>query len=377
MKKVFFTKINKQEWLLILFWVLLQSFIFFSNGIKVDGEALRFIRESKNLISNENFSTPIYFMYFIEIFLLYIKAKLSIGFGFIAIIQLSLNLFAFISFYRFIKEFYRSGNLAFIASLLFLICIPYQLYNSFIYTESIFFSLSILYSCFLLKIENFSLSNIIKIGFWLVLLCLTRPTGIFFFAATIAYWFFKNTAQINIFLRGLILILFSGIGLFILNKMMGSGTGVNILLPFKEEHIICDLPTSLQHTTNNQTEGNSIYFLIKYIFENPSQFFKLAFLRTVAFFGLTRNYFSLSHNIFISFYFYPLYAIIIFGLIKFRRTLNISFAYFFSLIFMFWLAVIFSCDEWHNRFFLTLTPFIIILAILPISKFKFENIAVD
>jgi hypothetical protein len=34
-----------------------------------------------------------------------------------------------------------------------------------------------------------------------------------------------------------------------------------------------------------------------------------------------------------------------------------------SLIFIFWISVVFSCDEWSSRFFLTLTPFLIAVAL--------------
>jgi hypothetical protein len=40
---------------------------------------------------------------------------------------------------------------------------------------------------------------------------------------------------------------------------------------------------------------------------------------------------------------------------------------------IFWLAVIFSCDEWHNRFFLTLTPFFILAAMEALNQKRTET----
>jgi hypothetical protein len=102
--------------------------------------------------------------------------------------------------------------------------------------------------------------------------------------------------------------------------------------------------------------------LLNYVTENPQTFFKLAWLKTKAFFGLTRSYYSTGHNVFVAGYFYSLYVLILIGITRFRRKLPGSYLYLFSLAGIFWLAVIFSCDEWHNRFFLTLTPFFILAA---------------
>ena len=367
MHKVTNQLVQKKTTFLIALWVIVQFSILYSHGINSNGEAFRFIREARHLINHQPFSTPIYFMYLIEILLIFIKIKFSFSYGFIVAIQLLLNLVALLSLKRFVYSLYGSEKLSLIAASILTICIPYQFFNSYVYTESIFFSLSIIFSCFLLNIKEFNTKNLINVSLWLLLLCLTRPTGIFFISATFMVYFLKATGGMSLLKR---MILFSAITIFfifLLNNMMGSGKGVNVISPFREEHIICDVPTVITAGTQ-QPDDNSILGLLTYILKHPRQFIKMSLLKTIAFFGLNRTYFSLIHNLFTDIYFYSLYLLIILGIVQWKTNKSIHFVYYFSLVFIFWMLVVFSCDEWNNRFFLTLTPFLILMALPAISK---------
>jgi FtsH-binding integral membrane protein len=37
--------------------------------------------------------------------------------------------------------------------------------------------------------------------------------------------------------------------------------------------------------------------------------------------------------------------------------------FFYTVIIIYWLSVVFTCDDWGNRFFITLTPFFIIMGL--------------
>jgi hypothetical protein len=360
--------IKRNEIILIIIWALVQLFLLKTNGINTNGEATRFIREAYLLRNTGHFSTPIYFMYLTEISLITLKSYLNTGYSFIVILQLIINLFALVTFYYFINERYQSSKIALAAAVLMILCIPYQLYNVFIYTESIFFSLSIIFTCYLLRIKKFDLTNYAIIILMLVLLCLTRPSGMFFVGATIVYWFLFSTKSINFYLKLSVLMILVIINLFILNGMMGSGAGVDVLLPFKEEHIICDVATKLNNNPQDNISDNSILGLMNFIATHPSTFFKMGIKKTIAFFGLQRSYYSRGHNLFIASYFYCFYCLIIYGLIRFKKNIEAAHIYYLSLIGIFWLAVVFSCDEWHNRFFLTLTPMLILMCAWTLSK---------
>ena len=180
----------KNNLLLLIIWGLVQCSILYTHGINSAGESLRFIQEAKHLMNHQTFSTPVYYMYLIEILLVFIKIKFSFSYHFIIVIQLALNLTALFAFKEFVARLYKSPFISLIATLLLSLCVPYQFFNSYIYTESIFFSLSIIYSCYLLSIQQFTLSKVSKIIACLIILCITRPSGIFFAGATFIWFFY-------------------------------------------------------------------------------------------------------------------------------------------------------------------------------------------
>ncbi len=367
-------KISKQkEYIcLFIFWLIVQSILLVTNGINIGGEAERIIREANNLHTVGSFSSNSFYMYLTEISLVYIiHTKLGLSYSFIICIQLLLNFTAVVSFYKFMCGFYDSKKLAYVGVALLLCCTPYQSYNSFLYTESIFFSLVIIYSCRLLKEKTFKIKNIILLIILLLLLMFTRPTAIFVLGATCVYLYFFFSKDVQIFWRIIIFLGLSTGSLLLLNFLIIESSskvrgdfGIDILEPFRYEHIICGVPT-----INNEADlkivknSNSLNGLLYYIFNNFQQFSRLALLKTKAFFGLQRNYYSTSHNIFIAVYFYPLYAFCLLAIFKFKKNTPIAFVYFIALILFFWFSVICSCDEWHSRFFLTLTPFFILGAL--------------
>ena len=355
--------------LLIIFWLLVQAFLLITQGINTGGESINKIQEAENLISGKGLSAKSDYLYLTEIFLIFLKLKTHAGYGAVIAIQLILNLSALIYFYKFLNSFYSSKILSFTGCLILLACFPYQIYNTFLYTESIFFSLSLIYSCYLLQLKKLSLPNIFIIFLFLFLLCITRPSGIFFMAATIVYLFFFISKTINPVVKAAVFITVSCFALFILNYLMASGGGIDILLPFKDERVICGIPT-LSYNADIKTvqNGNSLYGLIYYVTHNFSQFSRLALLKSKAFFGLVRPYYSYGHNVFLVIYFYTLYALIILNIIKINKKLPLAFIYFIALTVIYWLSVVFSCDEWHNRFFITLTPFFIIPALYLFNK---------
>jgi hypothetical protein len=349
-------------------WIIVQALLLVVYGIKTNGEALRIIRESENLSTHGSFSTPLYFMYLVEILLVSLKTGIGTGFGFIILIHLIVNLIALHLFYKFLTAFYKSEKIAFLACSALILCLPYQLYNTFIYTESLFFSLGIVYSCLLLGTRKLKQGRFAVLSILLLVLCFTRPAGLFFFAATMIYAFVRAAGYFSLSKRMLYLFLCMLPAVFILNFMMGSGDGIDVLIPFREEHVICEVPSNITNQPENNATGNSITGLVAYLTDHPGQFVKLSILRSEAFFGLYRSFYSDVHNTFLMGFFYSLYLMIILAVIKWRKQVPVELIYIFSLVAVFWLSVIFSCDEWHNRFFLTLTPFLIMAAFLFMSR---------
>jgi hypothetical protein len=159
---------------------------------------------------------------------------------------------------------------------------------------------------------------------------------------------------------------------------LGSGGELDFMLPFRDESIICGVPTrSYQADIQTSSDPNSIFGLIYYVTHNFDQFTRLAGLRSKAFLGLTRSYYSSGHNIYLILYFYPLYFLAVFSIRRWFKTNVYLLLYCFSLIFVTWSTVILTCDDWHNRFFLSIVPYIYILAIPAIKNIinKISNTA--
>ena len=356
-------------YILFVCWFSVQAYLFYVNGINISGESINRIVEAKRLMNGNGLRGYSSYMYFSETFLIFISLKLKLGYAFAVVIQLLINLYALNCFYKYLYFLYGNLILALAGGCLLLLCVYYQLFNTYLYTESLFFSFSIIYSFFLLRIKELTIKNIVIIFLFLVLLCITRPSGIFFLAATLVYLFFFISNKINIYLKIASFILFFVASLFFLNLLMGAGSGIDIILPFKNEMVICEVPT-LSYNVNIDTvkNGNSLYGLFYYITHNTEQFYRLALLKSEAFFGLVRPYYSKPHNFFLITYFYSLYLLILATLLKFNKKLPVAFIYLLAIIVVYWFSVVFSCDEWHNRFFLTLTPFLITAALYFFKK---------
>lgn len=341
-------------------WLFVQGGILCFNPIYTDGEALRIIREAGHFNDGVPFSSPVYYTYLTEILLTSISLKAG-HFWLNYIVHLLLNLLALHCFYHLSLQWLASRFLAFTGSILLLICIPYQLYNTFIYTESIFYSLIIVYAFLLFR-------NGKRTGGWLavtilvlLIICITRPSGIFVVAATIVYGFYKLHGIPPILRWAVLIVPLAGVGFWV-NTGMQTGGGINVMEPFLREHIICDAPTlSTPATLKLSDQPQSLYGLLYYIVHNFPHFIQLASQKTIAFFGLFRPWYSTMHNIALGLFFYPLYLCI--GVALWRKKMNDFILFALTLMIIHWVFVMMSCDEWHNRFFLTLTPFLIIIAL--------------
>ena len=351
---------------LFISWLILQAAIWYSNGINTGGESIRFIREAGLLENGDSFTSPAFYLYLGQILLLAMVHTLGTGYTLIVILQLLLNALALNNLYNFILMRHKSRKVAFLAGMLLVACIPYQLYNTFLYTESIFFSLVLIYTIQLLSVKKWKGDKILMIIAWLAVLCMVRPTGLFVALVTLVFVALQ-IRKINLIAKLLLLIPGIILFLFAVHSILKTGGGINPLTPFIYEHIICDVPQSevgRKLFLNTGSEG--LNALSYYIAHNPGHFLQLAVKKTIAFFGLHRPWYSTVHNLLLMFYFFGLYAMMIIAL--FRRGLTSSFLFSVCLITIFWLFVVFSCDEWHNRFFLTFTPHLIICAMGAFGK---------
>jgi hypothetical protein len=353
---------------LFIVWAIVHGVFIFNQGIIAVGEAEKYISEAKTLLATGTLSATNYWFYFTQIFLLAIAFKWGLGFTFVLIVQLIFSAWATYAFYRLAATLF-SIQTAFIGTLLFLLNYPFQEWSIYLQTESLFHSFTIIFTAYLLRISKLNLRHYITIALSVFLICITRPTGLFFVPAIILYLFFAFFKTIKIRLK-IGLVAAAGIAfLWLMNAVIGSKGEWDFMLPFLDERIICGVPT-LDHNVAIKTipEGDSIYGLFYYIVHNFEQFSRMAFLRSKAFFGLLRSYYSTSHNIFLAAFFYPIYAAALLSITWWVKNNGYRFLYFSVLLLMTWGTTMLTCDDWHNRWFLSISPWVILTALPAITK---------
>lgn len=341
----------------------MQILFLFKFGIFTQLEAETYITIAKQLISTGHYPSGNFLFYSVQILLDAVCIKTSLSFGFIVAIQLLLNGLSVIFFYKLIHQTTGIHKVAFGFTLLFLSMFYYHLYNVYLYTESIYFSLTILFTYYLFSINSLSYKNIIPVICFTILLSITRPTGIFFFPAAFLYLTFKFFGRKAWLITIISMIVCTITFYFLVNFAIGSGGSLNFLLPYLDERIICGVPT-ITRPNNIQMHGNpnSIQGLWYIITNYTGLFLSLALKRFFAFFGMYRPYYSKFHNAYIISIFLSVYVLILFSIKKLlHQFLPVTF-YCFIIILLFTITVTVACDEWHNRFIFGLWPLFLLMA---------------
>ncbi len=360
--------IRNQFIFLLALWLIVQILIICSKGIVTGFEATKYIDEANFFLKSGHLNTNNHYLYSTEIFLIAAVIKLHLGYGVIVFIQLLLNLIATIMFYKLAIYFLKLPVLSFLVTLVYIINIPYQEYTSFLFTESIFYSLTIIYSSYVLRMEKVTAKNLLFLSLFSVLLSITRPTGILFFVSTVIYIYFYFLNNRSLLYKVLIVAAFLVISFVSINSMLNTGGSLDFMLPFKKENIICGVNTVENADIKTFEKGNSLKGIAYYIFYNKEQFLRLAKLKTFAFFGMLRSYYSTSHNIFLILFFYPFYILSFIGIWKKIKMNDKRIIYFITVTLLYWGTTLLTCDDWHNRFVLTITPFLFLLSFAAFNK---------
>ena len=362
-------KVDKNKLAILVLWFLVNAFFFIKNGIVTTGEAEKYIGQANIFLQTGSVSSPNLWFYFIETGLIAFCIKFHASFLIIIIIQFILNFAATLFFYKTLLFLFDLNSVALAGTIILLLNQPYQEFNTFLQTESLFYSLTLILSCYVIWIEKISLKKIIIVLALLLIASITRPTGLLFILPVFLYLFFIYFHKASRIKKTGILLVFGLLLFFIINKAMGSGGEFDFMLPFRDEDIICGLP-SIAHSASIKTtdNGNSILGIFYYVIHNPAQFFRLAWLKTIAFFGLYRSYYSKWHNIYLIVYFYLIHILAIASLPYLAKKMFYKTAYLLSLIFITWLTVMLTCDDWHNRFYLSISPYIIMISMGILSR---------
>jgi hypothetical protein len=153
--------------------------------------------------------------------------------------------------------------------------------------------------------------------------------------------------------------------LYIVNTIFSTITDWSILKPFKQESIICDLPTTTPSNIKLDLAvgGTPVYQLYYYVTHNFSHFLNFTNVKLQYFFLMTRPYYSKAHNYFLLIINLPIYFFVLGSFFIKQKIFNKGLTIFlFISITMYTFSIIFQCDDFHSRFILSIYPFFIVLA---------------
>ena len=250
--------------------------------------------------------------------------------------------------------------------LLLLLTQTFQMWTVYLYTESVFSSLLILFTYSFFALNRAFTKNLLLTILLFVLLILARPTGLLLSPVLLIYFLFLFINQKEylkaILFTALITLVFVGV----LNYAMQSSTTFNFVKPFIENQIICDVPTQILYKPVSITSSNTLVGIFDYIMHNKKQTFLLAYQRFISYWGMQRSTNSRSHNLFFACFFYPIYLFGVFGAIElFKREKGVL-IFITSTFIFFTFSVMISCDEWSNRFIVPIIPFVMMLGAIGI-----------
>src|SRR6185437_1541739 len=302
--------IGRQEASRFIVWLLINSVILFHRGIYLEGESAKYIQQAHIVLQTGRVGSSNFWLYFFQIAVLAACVKFNLSFAWVVVLQLLLNGIAAAFFYRTIQFLFDQKSLAFLGTLLLVLNYPYQEFNTFLYTESFFYSFTLLLSCYLIHIRELNPKKLLTVVLLLFLVGITRPTGLLFFPPVFLYLFLIFFRKMPILKKAALLVGLVIAFLVLLNLALGSGGELDLMLPFRDERIICGVPTLPGFLPIKTAEnGNSLYGLLFYILHNTGQFLRMAGLRTMAFFGLYRFYYSTGHNCYLMIYFYSIHLL--------------------------------------------------------------------
>ena len=345
-----------------ILWLITQAALLRFFGINVKNEALKYIEQAHFFMQQNRFEEPKYVFYSLPILLIALSIQTKAGYVLFVVVQILLNGISSIAFYKTARYFLKTNSLSVIATAIFITFVPYQTWNSFLYTESVFLSLSTIFIYTFILPENNNVIHLIRLVL-LFLLVFTRPLGLLYLP--VLCFFYLATSKSNrkikiVFICSVLVLVYAA-----LNYLYNGGTDMDILKPQKDGNIICLLPSGLMNRDLKiKATDKPLNDLVFYIFHNPSHFFQLALLRLLSFFNLFRNSYSALHNIYLVINMCLLYAFSIGSILKSSLLKQKLYRYvFIPLLTIFCLGVMLQCDDYNSRFTMPLFPLIIIMAI--------------
>jgi hypothetical protein len=341
-------------------WVLFELIWLLIFGVHFNLEATKYINEAKHILYNGKFSQSRYVFYSSTIAIIAFSLLINIGlYGALCLTAL-INFCAYLYFFRALQKLFTNRILPYVIIVGLLSFWPYQSWTLYLYSESIFYSAVLFLFSHLILFKRLNVKFLINTFFFLGLLIFSRPLGVLFVLPALLFILFQMTPKQRMYFSATSLLLLILLN-YIVQVVFTTTPDWNMDRAISEGDIICDIPGSASNQTLILTDHpNQLYKLFFYIFHNPKHFSILAVTRLKFFFLLVRDYYSTIHNLYLITHLIVIYGSILFGLKRIVKTLPVPLnTFIFSTIISFSATIALQCDDYHNRFFLTLTPFFI------------------
>jgi hypothetical protein len=358
--------LKKSDWMLIgCSWLLMQMVILFFAGINNQEEAIKYIRMANHWIAGERPVSlhSLFYSGYISILVLLKWAGLpdKSMYG-VQLLLSALSVYYFVNIVR----LYVHSRFALVASgILYATCYIIQQWVRVLFTDSIFCSLLIITTYYLLTEQNDKTS---KWTFWILLIILPffRPVGFLFIPVACFHWSLlsirKNTGKL----------MWSTAYLAILGVVAyKTFSSESYYYPIHSLHnilgnVLCGYPGDFsKYAKVPYKEGMSVF---SYLCQNPEMTAGLFLARFYKIFSMSRPYYSVQHNLLLSVtsLIYYILAVIGIAYVVRRKEKKLYFPIFGILIFSF--PMIIFCVEWTGRFSLPVIFYILILSGIGIGR---------
>jgi len=355
---------NKEYWFIACVWLVVELILFWHFGFNYQLEAGKYINQANIVLETSYVSQARYLFYISTIFIIAFNLLIKTGLEGAIIMIMIINLFSYLYFYKALKFVFKSRLPAFIIIFFLFSFWPFQSWSLFLYTECLFYSSVLVLFSRLLLFKTFNFKFIMSLFCILIWVILSRPLGILFIFPVLFFIFFHLTKKQKFIFSGIFIM-----SLLILNWVVQivftTTPDWTMEKSFLEGNIICDMPGTINNTGLVISDShNQLYRLFYYITHNFSHFANLDLTRLKYFFLNTRTYYSTLHNFYLLIYLIAVYSCIIVGVKNIRKVLSLpQIVFIITTVLFFAFTIALQCDDYHNRFFLTLFPLLTVLAV--------------
>lgn len=350
--------------ILFLIWIALQGILFLRYGVKTSVDSALYITNADDLL--KGIFPQGRDVWYISYSIFLAGASLLGGNHVAVLFQVLLSGVALYFLYRLTHKITKNEITSLLTCVFYIGWIKIHQWNFFIYTESLFTSMSII------SFAGLVLSKSPKHYTYTFLIFLftvfVRPTGIALLFGVLVYGFahfyhrVSRAAWLSTMALGI------SLGLLLLNFVMKDYSFIDSYQ--KGEIIYPNINLGMQPPDELIIPARSTAPLISFItfvFNNPVYFIKITTIKLLLFLGNAKPYFSLLHNGMIVGFLFPLYFFAITGFRHF--TTNRNEHYFIAGFVMMQCAIVaFTSENWDGRFLIPILPFVFMLSAVGINQ---------